>query len=659
MKQQNKEPLYIPFVRPAAIESIRDAARPPLPAGMDPDLLPGDELPLPEPEPHDFPAEEEDEEEDTAAGNSYRYDNNGAFIIRTGEDWLLDHTPIPEPTMLFGKFWHRDELCILFADTNVGKSVLAVQIADSISRGRPIAPLQMDAPAVPVLYFDFELSDAQFQHRYSTPADGKYPFTKNFCRAQLNPCSAKQNKFSSYEEFINNEIENALLAYQAKVLIIDNITCLRYGTQSAAGAQNLMQYLQNIKRKYNVSILVLAHTPKRNTAKPLSRNDLQGSKMLINFADSAFAIGESQQSPGLRYLKQIKQRSSSETHGAENICLGQIVKESNFLHFRFGGHGHETDHLTPYTELYRKNTQNRIGQLKKQGQTIRQIAARLGLATTTVFRTLKRLERCEEGEEFADVQTKNEETDERERNVMVSLSNHDMRIGPDDAPTERSKSAGNVMLTPPNHDVRKSPEAAEMRTINNVPPVILNDSEGSSPHASLVILNDSEGSSPHASLVILNDSEGSSPREPADKSAPNNPLTHPTQQTDEHERNFTLTPPNHDVHKGHDERERNVMVSLPNHDVRKGPNERERNVMVSLSNHDGRKGPDVVFTEQNNHPPLPGTPMHVTGKNFALYKQYQKEMAMLKADERANERRGKYAGEAEGTQRSSKVSLKF
>jgi hypothetical protein len=45
------------------------------------------------------------------------------------------------------------------------------------------------------------------------------------------------------------------------------------------------------------------------SVRPLSANDLQGSKMLINFCDSAFAIGKSSNDKDLRYLKQIKQRS--------------------------------------------------------------------------------------------------------------------------------------------------------------------------------------------------------------------------------------------------------------------------------------------------------------------------------------------------------------
>ncbi|MES2427273.1 MAG: hypothetical protein V4560_09890 [Bacteroidota bacterium] len=111
-------------------------------------------------------------------------------------------------------------------------------------------------------------------------------------------------------------------------------------------------------------------TPKRNPAKPVTRNDLQGSKMLINFADSAFAIGESQTTTGLRYLKQIKQRSGTEVYGANNVCLCRMVKPTNFLHFEFTGFGTEAAHLLHYTEQYRKSTEESIAQLHNNGLTL-------------------------------------------------------------------------------------------------------------------------------------------------------------------------------------------------------------------------------------------------------------------------------------------------
>lgn len=319
-------------------------------------------------------------------------DQDSSFIIKPAGEWLQTASKTPTAKMLFDRFWFEGELCILFADTNAGKSILAVQIGDSISRGEHINRFEIGAAPASVLYFDFELTDQQFRARYYQDGYGEYKFHPQFLRAVSNPLSNRVRKFASFEEYISNELENAIITTKAKVLIIDNITCLRFGTHAVTGALNLIHGLQSLKTRYGLSILVLAHTPKRNPSKPITQNDLQGSKMLINFCDSAFAMGKSQTVPGLRYIKQIKQRSVSETYGDEKVCLCNIAKHYNFLQFEFTGYDHETAHLASYTEQHRKGNETRIAELNKQGLSIRQIAAKVNVSTATVFRSLKKLE---------------------------------------------------------------------------------------------------------------------------------------------------------------------------------------------------------------------------------------------------------------------------
>ncbi|WP_259067806.1 AAA family ATPase [Mucilaginibacter sp. X4EP1] len=314
-----------------------------------------------------------------------------AFIIKPASDWLQPGNNQQDDEMLFGEFWHEGELCILFADTNVGKSILAVQIGNSISRGEPIPGFSMKQQPENILYFDFELSTKQFEKRYTSAIHGCYRFAPNFYRLVFNPNATGMHKFASYADYINNALENCIITSKARIIIIDNITCLRSGTDSAASAISLMRNLQAIKNKYGLSVLVLAHTPKRNPVKPISRNDLQGSKMLLNFADSAFAIGESQTTNGRRYLKQIKQRSSGQVYHAANVCLCSILKPANFLQFEFNGYSTEAHHLMHYTEQYRQNTETRVLQLRSQGLSLRQIAAETRLSLPMVDRILKRL----------------------------------------------------------------------------------------------------------------------------------------------------------------------------------------------------------------------------------------------------------------------------
>ena len=105
---------------------------------------------------------------------------------------------------------------------------------------------------------------------------------------------------------------------------------------------------------YNLSLLVLAHTPKRDLTKPLTRNYLQGSKVLMNFCDSSFAIGESSSDSSFRYIKMIKVRSTEHIYDSYNIIVCQITKPDNFLHFNFLHFDSEYKHLMAVTERDRE-----------------------------------------------------------------------------------------------------------------------------------------------------------------------------------------------------------------------------------------------------------------------------------------------------------------
>jgi RecA-family ATPase len=88
--------------------------------------------------------------------------NTGLFTTQSANSWIEQAKSRPIPKMLFSEFWYEREVCILFSDTNLGKSILAVQIANSISKGIPINGFKLEASKQSVLYFDFELTEKQF-----------------------------------------------------------------------------------------------------------------------------------------------------------------------------------------------------------------------------------------------------------------------------------------------------------------------------------------------------------------------------------------------------------------------------------------------------------------------------------------------------------------
>lgn len=315
----------------------------------------------------------------------------GLFLVRTANRCIEDAQGRPIPKMLFGEFWFEGELCILFADTNLGKSILAVQMGDSVSRGRAIPSFRMEAEQQTVLYFDFELGDKQFEARYSQDFAHHYAFSENFHRAEIDPdAELPENYKGDFEAFLNFSLEAAIKETGAKVLILDNLTYLKNETEKARDALPLMKHLKALKSKYGLSILALAHTPKRDLSKPITRNDLQGSKMLINFCDSSFAIGESHSDKSARYLKQIKARNTEILYDSENVVLCQISKPSNFLQFEFLGFAQERDHLKVHTENDRESLIEKVKEMSAQGRTQRDISAQLGISLGKVNNLLKK-----------------------------------------------------------------------------------------------------------------------------------------------------------------------------------------------------------------------------------------------------------------------------
>ncbi len=136
--------------------------------------------------------------------------------------------------------------------------------------------------------------------------------------------------------------------------------------------------------------MALAHTPKRDLIRPITVNDLQGSKMLINFADSIFAIGESTKDKNLRYIKQIKARNTAINYDAENVCVFQIEKPSNFLRFAFIEYGKEGEHLKQVSEKDKEALIEKAKELSREGKSQRDIAKELGISLTSVNRYLKK-----------------------------------------------------------------------------------------------------------------------------------------------------------------------------------------------------------------------------------------------------------------------------
>ena len=316
-------------------------------------------------------------------GSELPVEDKGIFIAKTAKQWCEDAAKRPNPKSLWQNLWFADEVCCLFADTNVGKSILAVQIANEIAKNDK------------VLYFDFELTDKQFQRRYTNEETGKvYDFPPNFLRVELNP----ENFVDDDISVVLDQVEMIAKKTQAKIIIIDNMTWLTSKSESGDAAAQLMTRFIKMKKRGGLSLLVLAHTPKRNTNAPLNQNSLAGSKRLANFMDSIFAIGVSKKDrPSSRYIKQIKVRSCELEFGEDNVIEAKLIKDDDFLQMVITGYGTEAENLEAPDEqdILRGEADEEIARRINEGQGYNQIQREMGVSPKTISRVKKILRRDE------------------------------------------------------------------------------------------------------------------------------------------------------------------------------------------------------------------------------------------------------------------------
>ena len=294
----------------------------------------------------------------------------GMLTLKSANQTIEDASKRPDPEQLYLELWYEGEVCCLFADSNLGKSIFAVQMADEIALKHK------------VIYVDCELSDKQFQLRYCNPeTNERHIFPDNLVRAEVNPYAIGAE---NYEDAIIRDIEAAAEKPGTKVIIIDNLTYLCNSSDKSVDAGIFMMKLMALKKKKDLSLLIIAHTPKRDLSSPITQNHLAGSKKLYNFFDSVFAIGMSAKDRNLRYVKQVKVRAGAFRYDAGNVLVYEIEKTNGFLRFNFREFATEEEHLRHRETPEVNDNEARILELSKQGLSCRKIADQVGLSKSMV-----------------------------------------------------------------------------------------------------------------------------------------------------------------------------------------------------------------------------------------------------------------------------------
>lgn len=295
--------------------------------------------------------------------DSLRAVSDTSYLHAQEADRDIDEA-LEEPDMrrVMGNLLWENTVGFLFSSSGRGKTVLAVQMAVAISKGEGIFPYQLESGETKYLlenecteglktgFVDLELSKQQFKKRYSNAKGERFQFGENFIRISVNR-NGRRKKMDK-ETTIFNDIENAVAMHKIKFLVIDNITKLSPESKSDAEViQRLMERFEYLRDKYQLTLLIIAHTPKRNNnTQPVSSYDMSGSAIASDFADSIIAINVDNNDEKLKYIKQVKNRDDESIYGESNVirCNIESSHDGTFLSFNFNGCGHERDHLEDF-----------------------------------------------------------------------------------------------------------------------------------------------------------------------------------------------------------------------------------------------------------------------------------------------------------------------
>ncbi len=258
-------------------------------------------------------------------------------------------------TELFGPMWRTGELAVLFGETGAGKSILAVQIAESISRGNAVQPFRTPQSALrtqSVLYLDLAHSAEQFDERYSCPSPilGKLPvryrFSPKLRRASFGDLEIPEAFRGNHRRYFMHSLNLALEETGATVLIIDNLSWFDTSASGAASAARTLRDLKFFSLTTGASVLVLHNSPpclgRVESSSPPARGGVdalrgrgggsRGGSLKLRIprsafriyepADSVFAIAHSRFFPEMRYVKNLK--SNYVTPEAETRPVGSM-----------------------------------------------------------------------------------------------------------------------------------------------------------------------------------------------------------------------------------------------------------------------------------------------------------------------------------------------
>ena len=234
----------------------------------------------------------------------------------------MEHCEHIEPVQVFGPLIVKGTLTVLFGHAKIGKSIVMLQVALGIARGKGYGmPCQIAASRV--LYIDLENKDrtqAKRTQGYNWP-------NENVIR-----CQVSKDYEGPMRKELASEIQRLMVKHKTTYVILDNLSWFdsEIKKDMHAETQELMKRLDLICQERQATIILGAHRPKSNKG-PLGLESLAGSSEMARRCDAVVGIGKPDDDMDARYLVQVATREDKEEYNSDNVAYGYLKVTDGLL----------------------------------------------------------------------------------------------------------------------------------------------------------------------------------------------------------------------------------------------------------------------------------------------------------------------------------------
>lgn len=271
---------------------------------------------------------------------------------------------IPDDGLWKG-IWDRAEVACLFGMPNVGKTILAMQIAANVKR-----------LGITVEYFDLE----GFEH----------PIKPQFTPTIL---PESDDEDISPLDFIVKKITDK----KSEVAIIDDFDLLLNGDDSNANVKHTLNTLRQLSHTTSVAILIIAHSKPAKKNHVVTAQCLPHAYEIMHACDSVFSLSQANRHNATRhqrthYIKQHKNRMAPVIYDDNCVLTAALEVHDGIIEFsQFKPLGDERQLLRDYGFHSHESMIEAIKQLNHRHYTTREIAAIVGISQSQVSRIISKI----------------------------------------------------------------------------------------------------------------------------------------------------------------------------------------------------------------------------------------------------------------------------